>query len=357
MKPEPFHIVPVKGNSYSRGQQHGSRTRAAIGKNLDTYAKLFKHYSNLDWKQIRQEAERFIPIIEKYDPEIMEEIQGIADGAERGVEEIVALNARYELIYSSWTVCTSFVATPEATSSRHTLMGQNWDWSVFVRDTCVILKIEQEGKPSILTFMEAGMVGKIGLNSAGIGLCVNGLVSNKDKRLPSTPFHVICREILNSKNMSDAVEAVLRAERKCSANYLIVHENGEAIDLEAAPGDVDYKQPMRGILVHANHFTSTKLGIRDPWKVRWPDTLVREQRAKSFLDQGYGKIDIKIVQQLLRDHFNHPNSICKHEDEREPEIEQEITAASIIMDLNEKEIYVSAGPPCENEYRALALEV
>jgi len=353
----PFPIVSVKGNSYARGQEHGSQAKTGIGKNLDTYLRLFEHYSNLDWKQVMQEAERFIPMIEKYDQEIMEEIRGIADGAKREVEEIVALNARYELIYSSWTECTSFAATSDATSSRQTLMGQNWDWSIFLRDSCVILKIEQESKPSILTFTEAGMVGKIGLNSAGIGLCVNGLVSDKDERLPSTPFHVICREILNSKTMSDAIGAVLRAKRKCSANYLIAHKDGEAIDLEATPGDADYKYPTRGILVHANHFTSTRLSIKDRGKVRFPDTLIREPRAKRILSQRYGNIDIKTVQQLLRDHFNYPNSICKHIDERVPEIEQEETVASIIIDLNEKKMYVTEGPPCENTYGITVLKV
>jgi len=357
MKSEPFPIVSVKGDSYARGQQYGSQAKTSIVKNLDTYAKLFKHYSKLDWKRVKQEAEKFIPIIENYDSEIMEEIQGIAEGAKRRVEDIVALNARYELIYSSWTGCTSLAVIPEATSSKHTLMGQNWDWSIFVRDTCILLKIEQENKPNILTFTEAGMVGKIGLNSAGIGVCVNGLVSNKDKRLPSTPFHVICRGILNSKAMGDALGAILRAKRKCSANYLIAHKDGEAFDIEAAPEDADYKYPTRGILVHANHFTSTRLNIKDTWKIRWPDTLIREHRAKRLLSRRYGKINLKIVQQLFRDHFNYPNSICKHVDERDPEIEQEISAASVIIDLNEKEMYVSAGPPCENEYRAVALDV
>jgi len=351
-----FPIVSVEGKPYAIGQLHGSQARTAIWKNLDTYEKLFKHYVNLEWKDIVQEAGKFIPSIEKYDLEIMEEIQGIADGAGRGVEEIVALNARYELIYSAWSECTSFVATSEATSLSHTLIGQNWDWSILLKDSCILLKIKQQDKPTILTFTEAGMVGKIGLNSAGIGLCVNGLVSDKDERLPSTPFHVICREILNSKNMSEAIGAVLRAKRKCSANYLIAHKEGEAIDLEATPDDVDYKYPTRGILVHGNHFTSIRLNIKDRGKVRFPDTLIRELRARKILSQRYGNIDIKTVQQLLRDHFNYPNSVCKHADKRTPEIEQEETLASIIMNLNENKMYISAGPPCENRYKIVVLK-
>ena len=44
-------------------------------------------------------ARAFVPAVADRYPELMEEVTGIAEGADRPVEEIVALNARTELLY------------------------------------------------------------------------------------------------------------------------------------------------------------------------------------------------------------------------------------------------------------------
>src|SRR3989442_2551122 len=91
------------------------------------------------------------------------------------------------------------------------------EWGVFFQKT------GPATGPNVLCFTEAGVVGgKIGLNSEGIGLTINGLISNKDdwERLRK-PFHVRCAEILGSKTLSQAVSRITRGERSCSANFLV----------------------------------------------------------------------------------------------------------------------------------------
>ena len=62
---------------------------------------------------------------------------------------------------------------------------------------------------------------------------------------------------------------------------------------------------------------------------------------------------VEDMKEILRDHLNHPDSICRHPDGRDPELEQCQTVASIIMNLSRKEVHVASGPPCESEYQAL----
>lgn len=364
MRDRSLPLISVSGDAYTRGVRHGSQAKGLIQENISYYLHLWKVYSKMDRGLVLDQARRFIPAIEGYDSEIMEEIRGIADGAGVSLEEVVALNSRYEFIWSKMAVehgraggCTSIAVAPDATSNGHTLIGQNWDYKPQLSGRCIILDIAQDGGPNIVTHVEAGTVAKMGLNSEGIGLCINALVSDRDRFAPKTPILAICRGILNSRSLSDAIGAVISAERSVSANFLIAHGEGEIIDLEITPEDVGFIYPERGILTHSNHFIDLRgRGIIDRVITICPDTLIRAERAKRLLSSRMGKIDVEALKETLRDHFNWPNSICRHEDPRFHQDLQLKTLASMIMDLNKRTIHISNGPPCENEYKNLETE-
>lgn len=355
MARQPFPIISVKGDPSQRAVQYGAQAKALIERNLAAYQRNFRHYAKVTWEEVLSSVDKYIPAIEAYDKEILEEIRGIAAGAGRAMEEILALNVRTEIMLTTklCSGCTAVAALPEATASGHTLIGQNWDWSVAVQDSCVILEVEQDGKPNFVTFVEAGLLAKVGLNSAGLGLCVNAMVSDGDRGDPKTPFHVIIRKLLNAERLGDAIAMVLNTERASSANYLLAHREGEAIDLEAAPQGVGYKSPERGVLAHANHFVANRFIANDVGRTFLPDSLIRDSRANRLLQRQVGKIEIETFQELLRDHVNYPNSICRHPDPRAVEEERLQSVASLIMDLDEGRMYLSDGVPCENEYRVL----
>ena len=70
-----------------------------IQKNVHLYFQLFKHYAALDRSQAISLARRFVPVVRDFDPAILEEIRGIAEGAGLEFEEVLALNCRTELMY------------------------------------------------------------------------------------------------------------------------------------------------------------------------------------------------------------------------------------------------------------------
>ena len=163
------------------------------------------------------------------------------------------------------------------------------------------------------------------------------------------------------KNMSDALGAVLkdtdnrRIERGCSANYLIAHADGEIIDIEATPNDYDYIY-NNGTIAHTNHFLSGRLQIRDVGKALWPDSITRLLRMNRLLGRTSGEADVESIKAMLRDHFGYPSSICRHPNEQAHELEQIETAASVIIDLSERKMYATEGPPCQQRYEAYTFE-
>jgi isopenicillin-N N-acyltransferase-like protein len=345
--------LKLSGTGYEIGRTHGAAFAPLIRDNIGFYLSLFDHWAKLKHDEVLARARTFIPIIEKFDRDLMDEIRGIADGADAMLEEIMALNARTEIMFTGGSThgeCTSMAAMPEAASSGHMLIGQNWDWLARVRDNSVVLEIEQRSKPRVLTFTEAGFVGKIGMNDAGIGLCANLLVT--DKTVPGIPFHLFCRGIMNSASLSQAIGLVYGNRAGAASNYMIGHAGGEVVDLEASPQGTDYLYADAGVLNHTNHFESG-LQVNDRAPKIAPDTIVRYCRSGRMLRAQSGRVTLDTFRSILRDHFNHPSAICRHVDEALPETEQFQTNASVLMDLTEGAMYVCRGTPCSGDYREL----
>src|SRR5207248_3288018 len=178
----------------------------------------------------------------------LEEIRGIAEGASVPFEDVLAINVRTEIMFAAKArtaaeesrrlgECSAFAVLPEASDDGHTLIGQNWDWLLHSSETTVVLEAKQDGAPDYVTVVEAGLLAKTGMNSSGIGLVTNTVVTDRDQGEPGVPYHVILRSILDSENISDAYTAMQRGFRSSSANYLVAHSDGVAVDVEATPGD------------------------------------------------------------------------------------------------------------------------
>lgn len=89
-----FPVIECSGTPYEIGYAHGSKAKAQVDATIATYRAMFKDYSNIDWEPAKRYARTFIPAITKYDPDIMEEIRGVADGSGYELEDILALNVR-----------------------------------------------------------------------------------------------------------------------------------------------------------------------------------------------------------------------------------------------------------------------
>jgi isopenicillin-N N-acyltransferase-like protein len=248
--------------------------------------------------------------------------------------------------------CTSFAIMPECTKTHETFIGQNWDWIPGVKT--MIARVHREDKTDFICLGETGTVGGMqGVNQEGVGVAINALLSAQDgKNAYEKPFRMRVRDILNARNMHEAILAISGTKRVAAMNFLIGHAEGEAIDIEAGPDREAYLYPTDGILTHSNHFC--KLDIESDVARLWPNTMYRNVRMARLLRQ-HQPLDIDSVKALISDHFSYPHSICAHTDNNEPESIQLETRTSILISLNTRTMYVTDGPPCTNDYERFAL--
>ncbi|TMI13522.1 peptidase C45 [Candidatus Bathyarchaeota archaeon] len=367
-------VVTLKGPPYQIGYKHGKMARQEIEHNLDVYFRRFKTETELSYEVAIGRAAKFLAVIDKVSPEYAETMKGVAAGSGQEILDITALNVRYELMYSQFSKiglkpmpktfgCTAFAALPIAVDNGHLMMGQNWDWIPEVKG--LFLKVRNENGPDILSFTEAGVVGgKIGLNSEGVGLLINGIVSSKDDwaRLKK-PFHVRCWEILRSKTLGRAVKVIAQGQRNCSANFILGQQkakgSGKVVDIESAPDAVCEIGPDRGAVGHTNHFSNPKiLGVKQVVDEERLSTIQRYRRIQKLLNDtvrtGH-KLDLAEAQSMLRDHYGEPESICRHNNLKLPEYQRYETIVSVVMDLYSKRFWATIGSPCSTEYQPITL--
>lgn len=348
---EKFPLLRVNGTAFERGKQIGKKAEDQINHNLRAYKEKFKVSANIEWDLAKQRGEKFIPWIQEYDPEIFEEIKGISEGSGNNLEDIVVLNSRSEIILDV-DGCTSLAAVPPATSNGETLLGQNWDWGDIFKPGLILLEIEQPPRPTILMVTEAGIVGKIGMNNSGLGVCLN-LLGTNDTAL-GVPIHILLRGILNSKSINQAIGQINRQPRGVAANFLIAHQEGETLDIETSPKDYDILYPDDGQIAHANHLIGPRhINIEDIAKVIYPDTHLRQGRSSKLLAEKKGDIDENTFKEIFTDHVGFPDGICRHGEEYPTDLgrpEASNTVFSIIMNLTKGFMKLTSGQPCSNHY-------
>ena len=115
-----FPIVDLRGKAFERGRMHGSLARQRVERSLASYAKLFA-FCGLGWPEAQRLGAAYRGVIGELDAGLLQEIEGIAAGAGRGVDEILALNARTEILPPKYLgdpgECTAIAVRPAASAT------------------------------------------------------------------------------------------------------------------------------------------------------------------------------------------------------------------------------------------------
>jgi isopenicillin-N N-acyltransferase-like protein len=363
-------VVRLTGSPRDRGVTHGQQLKDRIAHNLDVYYTRFEREVGLSKKSARALAEKWAEAIFRQNPTYFAEMEGVAVGSQFDLRDIAALNVRYEILYylfgklavekakqfeAQADGCTAFAVLPKGTANGHLIMGQNWDWIPEVQGA--VLHSTHESGTTVLAYTESGIVGaKIGCNSEGLGLAINGMTTlNDDWESLHKPFHVRCYEILRSKTLEEAVAVVTEENRSCAANFLIAQTPDKVVDIEAAPDTYGLLTPDGSCLTHANHFVDPEgLGVSEAPNDRRIYSKNRQNRLRELLLERL-PVTVEGIQSALRDTQDYPFGICRHRNPEEPPEMHYTTVTSVVIDLDARTIYLTDGPPDESPYQTVTL--
>ena len=332
-----FPLLTITGNALTRGRQHGEILREEIAQSINFYHSIFK----LRDEEIFRHARFFAKLIEDFNPVYYDEINGIAEGAAVECEWIYALNARTEILSHSKQVfqeCTS-VYFPQ-----RSILGQNWDWGKALEPLTVLMNIVRADGHVISMITEPGIIGKIGMNNAGLGVCLNILTLGKV--LDGLPVHIILRAILDCTSINQVNALLARFSEGKASNIIVADAKGNGFDIEFC-GDHHHRiEPDSDALIHTNHYLAEN--INSPQDEYFYSSFTRYQTASQFLAEDRSR-NVETMCQLLSDESDQAFPIFRDfvPDESVHELG---TVCSIVMDLETQKIRVRKGKSTDTEF-------
>ncbi|MEO7761311.1 MAG: C45 family peptidase [Casimicrobiaceae bacterium] len=375
-----FPIVDISGSPHERGRQYGGVARERILRSIDSYSRLFA-YCGVGWKDVQARAQPYRDEIAKVSPSLIDEIRGIAEGAGLAESEIMALNARTELlppthpappspdfyivaanraagvgVQYDWGECTALAVLPAASREGRTWLAQNWDWIGEQRAALVVLRITDENGRQRMTLTEAGMLAKIGLNDRGFGVCLNILRSVDDGRKPGLPVHVLLRHLLECGSVDEACAVAQSITHGASSNVLIGDAAGHAASLELSPRGVAILRPANGTLAHTNHYLDASQAQHAATLSPIATTEQRLLCARRYTSQAAeAKLGFADIEALLRDESQGVESVCRHPDPALPPEVRVESVAGVIMDLAAHTMWIAPDVPSKVDFHPVSL--
>ncbi|KAF1847513.1 peptidase C45 acyl-coenzyme A:6-aminopenicillanic acid acyl-transferas-like protein [Cucurbitaria berberidis CBS 394.84] len=332
-------FVECNGTPYEIGYQHGTAAKLQISRCIDFYARVFLKKSKQNWREVLENASKFEQQAKETWPAYHSEMQGIAAGANKDLLDIVALNVRSEIAFGLFSDgCTALAWHTE----KRAWLAQNWDWMTEQKQNLIITKITQANKPTIVQVTEAGIIGKIGFNSNGVGTLLNAI---KVHGVDSTrlPVHFGLRMALESASVEEAVQR-LRSYGMASSAHILIADSTTSLGLEFTKSTfADCLPDFAGRVVHANHLLLDHPGETDT--VWLKDSLQRVPTMAENANKLGKEPSWEDFSALFEDEHNHPFSICRFETNESGSG----TLFNIVMDLKSKKAVVRLGRPTEVE--------
>jgi isopenicillin-N N-acyltransferase-like protein len=282
--------------------------------------------------------------IERYAPEQLAEMHGMADAAGVTLADIVLLQIRNQLQPDDAGGCTSFSVVGESATGR--VVAQNWDNDPALDPFTLVLTRRPTGQPAFTTLTQAGLIAYIGFNDAGLGMCLNTLPA--PSRKVGVPHYCILRRMYETRSLDTAVATVRAAHRAIPANIMLCTPEGPA-DLEVTLEDIHILRDAT-LVTHTNHCLHPELLAIN---ARFPELIQsrpRLARVNALLNTTSRAPDLHDIEAALRDHDGQPLSICRHANHDGPFGFWQ-TVFSVIIQPESQQMHITRGTPCDQPYQ------
>lgn len=348
MNGRPIRVTQVAGTAREMGGRHGSAHAEEI--RAYTSDRVVLSAAGTDWgpDRILALAESMLPAHEKYDPDLYEEMSGMAEAAGISAAEAVIVGGytdfidtvRAEAGSGSYEDACTAVVVPDALADGTGFLAQTWDMHASATPHIVLLDIRPASGPAALVFTTVGTLGQIGMNEAGIAVGINNLTADDGKLGVTWPF--VVRKALRRTDFDSAVAAVVDADLAGGHNFLVFDAAGRGVSIEAMPTVTHIERLDGAVIAHTNHCLS--LATRRVEGARPADLVasstLRLGQAPGLLDER--PVTVETLMAMTRD----DRAICRYP---VPPDNYESCGAAI-MRPSTGDFWACWGIPAENQF-------
>jgi isopenicillin-N N-acyltransferase like protein len=351
-------LAQLTGSPHEIGLRHGKLFASEIRSCLTAYHTVWNGLTASERSAFIDQQQK---IIEENFPQYADEIHAIAQGADLPVRDIFSLNGRTEI--------TLYQHQLQALRSQHSeqlplectllgstetkVMGENWDWAQCIEKITTLLHITREHDGHrILTLSEPGIIGKVGMNSAGLAVGLNFIPGTAYNA--GVPVHILLRSCLDSSSFAEVEERLIKLQEDkllgTMSAITVMDKQGNAEVFEILGSElIPTKDKSRSSFEHTNHpvLNPSGYGTED-----LENTLARLSDAKELV--GQLPLTTERLKSILADRSNSAHMI-----NMQPQAWGAIglveTIRSLVFDLENGTFHISCGSPGSSS-NALAYE-
>lgn len=372
-----LQVLVLKGKPRERGRIHGESLKERI---LEASERLRTEFHPPLGTNVSDHVAKFIAdtafrgAIEKWTPNLLEEIKGIAEATGLPFDIVFAMqlpdeqwwytgNARIRNLRENADErtpdkegkCT--VVGASRTTQGPAIVGQNLDLPSSWQGDRVILRVRHDSSElESLVVTDPGFVGANGINNQGVAVCVNALLQ-LDNSPHGLPVAFVVRGVLERRTREDA-ELFVQSVRHASGQAYSIGDRDRVVCYECSANRVVPFVDRDGVdrFVHTNHpLANDDLGlIGKHWQGREQrapsNSAVRYQAAQRRIADRNRPVDVDTLKAILSSHDSHDHPICLH---LSPD-RGAFTAACTIFELGEgPRMHITGGPPCKAPFEIL----
>ena len=272
----PRRVTLTSLQPYDRGLERGKACAAEVAGCWDVYRRLFE-VNGIAENDVRREALSTLAAVDAWAPFLAEEMRGTAEGAGLGEWQVAALSARTEILSMSRAArpgeCSTVIHAETPVFS-----AQTWDWHDELAGFWHLQEVDTTAG-GFVGLTEYGILGKIGVNRAGVGVHLNVLGHRQDTP-GAVPVHLAAAHVLHTaRSLVEAVAILVDAPVRTSSAISVVTEEGAAT-VELSPVGAAVVRPTPGgtesaSLLHTNHFLDERLAAGEKTELYQPDSQQR----------------------------------------------------------------------------------
>ncbi|MEU7297244.1 C45 family peptidase [Streptomyces exfoliatus] len=330
-----------------RGEDRGRQARAGITRAWRVYEELFTTVAaaNARTLDVPALALRCVGATRAWAPELVEEMEGVAEGAGVPFWTIAALNARTEILAEAGAPRTGECSTLVHGGDARTTGGQCWDWHDELADAWHLQTVTGDVH-GFAGITEHGILAKIGVNEAGVGVLFN-ILGHREDAAGGVPVHLVARQVLGTAGSFDEAVGMLTSAPVSASTVLTVVTADRAASVELAPaGSAVVAPDGRGRLVRTNHFLTPALAAGELRGRRDPETYDRHRLLTERLRGHTGPFGPDALVSLLAAHRDDGAEVCCHAPAEGVLGGRWATLATVAVDPAERRLMVHDGGPC-----------
>lgn len=359
-------VITLRGTPYQRGVQHGKQLKVQIDEVYGKWKANIRKDTNSDPDSVIADflqTTNFKPAIEKWTPETLQEVRGIADGSGQKFEDVFA----FQLIDEYWGYldrkehgqggehCSAMGVAGSKDSPGY--VAQNIDLDTWMHGYQVLLHIEgTKETPEQYHMACAGSLGLAGMNGSGVGVVVNALTDLQNS-IDGLPVAYVLRGMLNKKSGADALGFLHQVKHASGQNY-VVGAQDSVYDFEASATQLVRFTPLKNknVVYHTNHALvnhDVKPWYREYHKrvlagpVNKNSTLTRFDAVAQKYAAG-ATYTVDLAKHTLRSKDSDKFPVCIAFDAKETAF----TFSSVVFTLGTKpSVEVTFGSPDQSEYK------